>query len=82
MRANAPFTDHWVRRLDDASGVEGEWYPREQALGGMAEALLGIAGELYLPFLVANAEALRKVWKGWRSMSGACLMRWRHSSIR
>ena len=57
MRANAPFTDHWVRRLDDASGVEGEWYPRERALGGMAEALLRIAGELYLPFLVANAEA-------------------------
>ena len=23
MRAKAPFTDHWVRRLDDASGVEG-----------------------------------------------------------
>ena len=22
MRAKAPFTDHWVRRLDDASGVE------------------------------------------------------------
>jgi glutathione S-transferase len=60
MRAKAPFTDHWVRRLDDASGVEGEWYPREQALGGMAEALLKIAGELYLPFLVANAEAFAK----------------------
>jgi glutathione S-transferase len=60
MRANAPFTDHWVRRLDDASGVEGEWYPRERALGGMAEALLTIAGELYLPFLVANAEAFAK----------------------
>jgi len=57
MRAKAPFTDHWVRRLDDASGVEGEWHPREQALGGMVEALLSIAGELYLPFLVANAEA-------------------------
>src|SRR5204862_3160870 len=57
MRAKAPFTDHWVRRLDDASGVEGEWYPRERALGGMAEALLKIAGELYLPFLAANAEA-------------------------
>src|SRR6266404_996249 len=55
MRAKAPSTDHWVRRLDDASGVEGEWYLREQALGGMAEALLRIAGELYLPFLVANA---------------------------
>jgi hypothetical protein len=60
MRENAPFTDHWVRRLDDASGVEGEWYPRERALGGMAEALLRIAGELYLPFLVANAGAFAK----------------------
>src|SRR6202165_6241286 len=43
MREKAPFTDHWVRRLDDASGVEGEWYPRERALGGMAEVLLEIA---------------------------------------
>ena len=60
MREKAPFTDHWTRRLDDASGVEGEWYPREQALGGMAEALLRIAGELYLPFLAANAEAFAK----------------------
>ena len=60
MREIAPFTDHWVRRLDDASGVEGEWYPRERALGGMAEALLKIAGELYLPFLVANAEAFEQ----------------------
>ena len=57
MRQTAPFTDHWTRRLDDASGVDGEWYPRQQALSGMAEALLRIAGELYLPFLVANAEA-------------------------
>jgi hypothetical protein len=60
MREKAPFTDHWTRRLDDASGVEGEWYPREQALTGMAEALLGIAGELYLPFLVANAQAFAR----------------------
>ena len=60
MREKAPFTDHWVRRLDDASGVEGNWYPRAQALGGMAEALLRIAGELYLPFLVANAEAFAR----------------------
>src|SRR6202035_5256070 len=57
LREKAPFTDHWVRRLDDASGVEGEWYPRERALRGWVEALLLIAGELYLPFLVANAKA-------------------------
>jgi hypothetical protein len=60
MRAKAPFTDHWVRRLDDASGVEGEWHPRDRALGGIAEALLKIAGELYLPFLIANADASAK----------------------
>ncbi len=60
MREKAPFTDHWTRRLDDASGVEGVWYAREQALSGMVEALLRIAGELYLPFLVANAQAFAK----------------------
>jgi glutathione S-transferase len=60
LRERAPFTDHWVRRLDDASGVEGEWYSRERALSGMVEALLGIAGELYLPFLLANADAFAK----------------------
>jgi glutathione S-transferase len=57
MRKLAPFTDHWVRRLDDASGVEGEWHSRDRAFGGMTEALLKIAGELYLPFLVANEQA-------------------------
>jgi glutathione S-transferase len=60
MRERAPFTDHWVRRLDDASGVDGEWYDRGRALGGWAEALLAIAGELYLPFLVANAQAFSR----------------------
>lgn len=25
MREEAPHTEHWLRRLDDASGVEGEW---------------------------------------------------------
>jgi glutathione S-transferase len=60
LRERAPFTDHWVRRLDDASGVDGEWHARERALDGWVEALLRIAGELYLPFLVANAEAFAK----------------------
>jgi len=60
LRERAPFTEHWVRRLDDASGVEGEWYSRERALGGWVEALLKIAGDLYLPFLVANADAFSR----------------------
>src|SRR5260370_11037996 len=60
MPNKAPFTDHWTRRLEYASGVDGHWYPRGLALSGMAAALLRIAGELYLPFLLANAEAFAK----------------------
>ena len=60
LRECAPFNDHWVRRSDDASGVDGEWYVRDRALGGWVEALLKIAGELYLPFLVANADAFAR----------------------
>ena len=60
MRESAPFTENWVRRLDDASGVEGKWYSREEALGGWVETLLRIAGELYLPFLIANADAFAR----------------------
>src|SRR2546429_8102189 len=60
LPAKAPFTDHWVRRLDDASGVESEWDSREQALGGMAEAVLRIGGELYLALLVGHAGGFAK----------------------
>jgi hypothetical protein len=34
--------------LDDASGVQVDMVSRERALGGVAEALLRIASELYL----------------------------------
>ncbi len=57
MRARAPKTEIWARRLDDASGVEGEWWPADAALSGAARALLELAGAVYLPFLAANAEA-------------------------
>lgn len=59
MRKLAPKTDVWVRRLDDASGVEGMWWEPEKALAGAARELLFMAGELYLPFLVANDKAWR-----------------------
>ena len=51
MRARAPRTDAWVRRADDLSGVEGEW----EEPGPAVAALLGMARELYWPFLKANA---------------------------
>ena len=57
MREHAPKTEIWTRRLDDASGVDGHWATAEAALVGATTALLSLAGEVYLPFLAANAEA-------------------------
>ena len=48
--------NHWVRRLDVASGAEGEWYSRSQALRRSFE----LQANLYLPFLVANADVSGK----------------------
>ncbi len=58
MRRDAPYTEHWLRRLDDASGVEGDWDPESLAADRAAVALLHLAGEVYLPFLAANARAI------------------------
>ena len=52
-----PSVYDWVRRLEDSSGIEGEWHD----LAGMREAvsdMLGFCATYYLPFLQANAEAL------------------------
>ena len=57
MRTEAPRVEHWVRRLDDASGAEGEWIDPEAPLPVVVVELLKLAGDLYLPFLTANAEA-------------------------
>lgn len=55
MRANAGRTESWLRQLDDASGIEGEW---SAALPDATRGLLAMAGAIYLPFLAANALAL------------------------
>lgn len=57
MRTHAPFTEHWTRRLDDASGVEGHWSADPDPA---VTALLEVAGDTYLPFLAANARALER----------------------
>ncbi len=58
MRAAAPFTTRWVMQMDDASGVEGVWAPEGRAPA--VERLLAFAGEVYFPFLLANAAAVER----------------------
>tara|TARA_R110002096_G_scaffold54362_5_gene140265 strand:- start:152 stop:1156 length:1005 start_codon:yes stop_codon:yes gene_type:complete len=59
VRTEAPRTLHWVRRLHDCSGVEGEWRAPSDAPPAILRQLLNLAGRYYLPFLSANAAAWR-----------------------
>jgi len=59
MRARAADVYCWLLRLDDASGVEGEWLDGKAALPETLLALLKHCGETYLPFLAGNLKALR-----------------------
>lgn len=58
MRRDAPQMHTWLMRLDDASGVEGEWQSADATPSPTVFALLQLAGEVYLPFLKANAGAI------------------------
>lgn len=58
MREIAPFTTRWVMQMDDASGIEGEWTPEARAPA--VELLLAFAGEVYFPYLLANAAAVAR----------------------
>jgi len=54
MRETAPLLMRWILNIDDASGVDGEWSEPAPAV----RELLKLAGEVYLPFLQANARAV------------------------
>ncbi len=58
MRNAVPMVEHWVRQLDDTSGVEGDWIGGADDLPGPTIELLRLGGEIYLPFLLANAKAI------------------------
>ena len=60
MRAEFPFTYRWLANLDDASGVEGDWREASAPLPKAVTGLLALAGEIYFPFLIANADAVAK----------------------
>lgn len=56
MRHTVPSVYDWVRRLEDSSGIEGEWHDFADLRGAVSE-LLKFSARYYLPFLQANANA-------------------------
>jgi hypothetical protein len=60
MRKDFPFLYRWLSNLDDASGVEGEWRASDAPVPAGVKGLLKLAGEIYFPFLLANAKAIEK----------------------
>ncbi len=58
MRRQAVRTFQWVQDLDDASGIEGAWRDPAEPLGPGVARLLTLIGEVFLPFMTANAAAV------------------------
>lgn len=59
LRAETPYLYRWLDLADDASGLDGDWLEPGAAIAtAPVKALLAQAGDTYLPFLKANAEAL------------------------
>ena len=56
MRNTVPSVYDWVRRLEDSSGIEGEWHEFADMRPAVSE-LLKFSARYYLPFLEANANA-------------------------
>lgn len=57
IRAHSIGTQDWLYRMDEASGVSGEWMASGEELGQGMRELLEVAGQAYLPFLVENERS-------------------------
>ena len=57
MRQRAQTVSHWIRQVDDLSGIEGEWRNQDEPVLPVVTQLLEVCGQTYLPFLAANAQA-------------------------
>ena len=60
MRETAPLLMRWLLTIDDASGLDGEWRDPAQPFTPAVAGLVRLAGEVYLPFLKANADAIAR----------------------
>ena len=58
MRQRAPTVCHWLRQLDDLSGLDGAWRRDDETRLQSVRKLLELCGEAYLPFLSANEAAI------------------------
>jgi glutathione S-transferase len=58
MREQFPYALRWLQYVDDLSGIEGHWDETVKPLEAVVLSLLRIAGDMYFPFLLANAKAL------------------------
>jgi glutathione S-transferase len=57
MRDRVPSVYDWIHRLDDSSGIEGDWHGFNQMRPEVIQ-LLEFASKYYLPFMQANYSAL------------------------
>jgi len=58
MRADFPYTYRWMQTVDDMSGIEGQWRDPAIPYAPVIKALLHCVGDVYMPFLNANAAAI------------------------
>ncbi len=58
MRKDYPYSYRWLLHIDDMSGIEGEWSGPGTPYAPIITAWLKQVGDIYMPFLRANAAAI------------------------